>query len=330
MTSLLAYAQKNIINLYAWADDLPQEILRDFEKRTGIHVNSLSYDSNETMFAKIKSTRTQQFDIIEPSNYYLKLLANQGLITKLDRKRLKGLERIDSKFFSGDYSSYGVPFYFGATGILVNKRFHDPSEIHQWRDLAKAKYTNKLLLLNEPREVYSMALLALGHNPNTENIAQIDEAHRYLKKMLPNIKLFNSDAHLNLFVDEDVTLGMMWNADAARAQAENPSLQFIYPEDGFVIYVDNYAILEDAPHKENAYRFLSFLLQPDVAARISRLTGYAITNRSAMQHLPESMRKNATFYPSQAILKHGYLQKSIPPKLMRYYDKHWQALKIAH
>ena len=91
---------------------------------------------------------------------------------------------------------------------------------------------------------------------------------------------------------------MTWNGDLFKAHRENSKLEFVYPKDGFEIWVDNFAILKDAPHRENAYAFLNFLMRPDIAKAVSLNINYSTANLAAKKLLPAEVRNNVALYPS--------------------------------
>ena len=325
-----AWTQTAHLNLYTWASDIPAAVIHLFEKETGIKVNHLSYDSNETMLAKILSTRKMQFDIIEPSNFYLERLVKKNLILTLDKTSFPEVSTLDKKFLDPQKILNAIPYFYGSTGILVNKKFHDPRKIQTWRDLWNPSYQRRLLLLNEPREVFSIALLSLGLDPNTNNPKDIQRAYKRIKQLYPNIKIFNSDAQVSFYIDEDLTLGMAWNSEAAKIIRNNPNLTFIYPKDGFMFYYDCFAIMKEAPNRKQAIQFLHFLLRPDIATKISVLTRYAITHRVARQHLPQSFRNNPISFPSKKTLQKAILQRPVDPKTLQQYGTLWRRLKLIH
>lgn len=325
---LTALAKDKVLNLYTWATDVPDHVVRQFERETGIRVNHMSYDSNEILIAKLRSSREMQFDIIEPTSFYLSVMRKQKLLADLSTQDFPELTNLVKRFQPKGRSFDHIPYFVGATGILVNDRFYDPSKIKGWRDLWHNRYKDALLLLNEPREVFSMALIYLGLNPNSEDPAEIKRAYQALVQLFPNIKLFNSDAQIPLYIDEDITIGMMWNVDASKAHGENPHLKFIYPDDGFIIYNDCFAMTRRAPHPENAKRFLRFLLRPDIAAQIGKHLHYGITNGPGRKLLPKALQDDPMIFPSEAVLSKGTMQGAISEKSIKLYGQLWEKLKL--
>ncbi|OAI49274.1 spermidine/putrescine ABC transporter substrate-binding protein [Gammaproteobacteria bacterium SCGC AG-212-F23] len=329
--STAALADENILNVYAWSGVIPDFIIQQFEKETGIKVNFSTYDSNETMYTKLRANPRAGYDIIEPSSYYIDRMRRQQMLEPLDKKQLSHYKNINSLFLKTHYDpedKYSIPFIWGATGIAVNKSAFDPKTITRWSDLWKKIYLNQLMLLNDSREVFSVALITLGRSINETEPKQIKEAYQKLKELLPNVKLFNSDATISILIDEDATLGMAWNGDTFKASLENPHLTFIYPKDGFVIWVDTFAIPRNAPHQTNAYRFLNFMLRADVAKKIALDNNYPTANLAAQNLLPNSIKHNPIIYPSREVLKRGEFQRDMSDVALGVYEKYWEKLKM--
>jgi spermidine/putrescine transport system substrate-binding protein len=323
-------ANENVVNVYAWAAVIPDAMIQKFEKETGIKVNFSTYDSNEVMYAKLKASKNAGYDVVEPSSYYIDRMRHQHMLEKLDKSKLSHFNNLNPDLLNPAYdpnNHYSIPFMWGVTGIFFNKDYFKLGKIQKWADLWDKKYVNQLLLLDDPREVFGMALRALGYSANDANPEHIKEAYLKLKALLPNTKIFSS-AVLSSLIDEDATVGMVWNGDLFKAQQENKQLAFIYPKDGFVVWIDSFAIPKNAPHLENAYRFLNFMLRPDVAKAVALDTNFPVANLAAQKLLPSAIRNNATIYPSPNMLKHGEFQIDLGEEALNLYEKYWERLKI--
>ncbi|MDR3491622.1 MAG: spermidine/putrescine ABC transporter substrate-binding protein [Gammaproteobacteria bacterium] len=325
------FAAENIVNVYTWADEIPRSIITQFEKETGIKVNYSTFDSNEIMYSKIRAMKHTHYDLVEPSSYYIARMHHQNFLEKLDKTKLPNFKNIDPAFLNKAYdpqNEYSIPFIWGITGIFLNKAYFPSAKTLQWKDLNDKKYLNQLMFLDDAKEVFSIALRMLGYSINDENPDHIRLAYLKLKTLMPNIKLFNSDAIISLLIDEDAAAGMAWNGDLFKASCENTKLQFIYPKDGFEIWVDNFAILKNAPHPENAYKFLNFLMRADVAKTASLSVNYSTANLAARNLMPPEIKNNSTLYPSAAILKNGEFQTDIDEKSYALLEKYWEQLKM--
>ncbi len=160
-----ASTNEKILNVYAWSGVIPDAIIQQFEKETGIKVNFSTYDSNEIMYAKLRANKDAGYDIIEPSSYYIDRMRRQNMLEKLDKSALPNFKNLSPDFVNPVYdphNNYSIPFIWGVTGIFVNKAYHDPANIKKWADLWDKKYADQLLLLDDSREVFSMALNVLG------------------------------------------------------------------------------------------------------------------------------------------------------------------------
>jgi spermidine/putrescine transport system substrate-binding protein len=325
------FAETQIANLYIWANYIPQSVIQQFEHETGINVHVSNFDSNETMFSKLKADPHIGYDVVVPSSYYVDRMRQQGMLQTLNKTQIPNFKYSKPDLLNKPYDPgnlYSIPYVWGTTGILVNKHYWDPKTIQNWSDLWQPRFKNQLLMLDDPREVFAIALIKLGYSINTQNIAQIQQAYEILKSLMNNVKVFNSDAFTNIYIDEDATVGMSWSGEAFLASQENPNLEYVYPKDGFSIWIDCLAIPKYAPHVENAEKLINFILRPDIAAKIIAGQGYAVANSAAIGLLPPALQKNPILNPSADIIKRGETQLDVGNKVT-VYQNFWQILKLS-
>lgn len=325
-----AYADTPVVNVYNWSDYMPNKVIAQFEKETGIKVNYSEYDSNESMYAKLKAQPTASYDVVVPSDYFVDKMRQQNMLEKIDKTQLSNFKNLNPALLNKAYdpnNNYSLPYLWGTVGIVVNQKYISPKDITSWADLWNPKYNNSLLMLDDMRMVFSVALLTLGYSINDTNPDHIKQAYLKLVQLMPNIKLFNSDSADNLYIDQDVTIGMNFSGDTFRDIGENSQLFYIYPKEGFPIWIDNLAIPKGAPHLANAYKFINFILRPDVAKEIALAQRYSSPNLAANKLLPESWRDNPIFNPSPEVLKHSQAQMDLGDA-DRIYAKYWEELKI--
>jgi len=323
-------AEKNVVNVYMWSGVVPDAIIQQFEKETGIKVNFSTYDSNELMYAKLKTSKNLGYDVVEPTSYFVDRMRKQDMLEKLDKSRLSNFKNINPAFLNGTYDPknvYSIPFTYGTTGIFTNTNYISPTAIKSWADLWDKKYLDQVLLLDDMREVFAVGLKTLGYSVNDNDPEHIKQAYLKLKELQPNIKLFSSSI-LSILIDEDVHLGMAWNGDLYKAKLENAQLHFTFPKEGFLIWIDSFAIPKNAPHQENAYKFLNFMLRADVARDIALDNKFATPNLAGQKLLPAEIRNNPIMYPSRAVLRRGEFQKDIESETLTLYEKYWERLKM--
>ena len=327
--ALHAQAAEQLI-VYNWADYLPKEVLTRFTKETGIKVKYSTYDTNEVMYAKVKTLGGAGYDIVVPSTYYVDRMRREGLLAELDKSKLPNLNNLDPKVLNQPYdpgNAYSVPYLWGSTGIAVRPdRKGNAPDLKSWADLWKPELKRQLLLIDDVREVFMMALRVLGYSGNTRNEAEIEAAYNKLKELMPNVKVFNAESPKDAYLSGEVRVGMIWNGEAYMAQKEVKDLRFVMPTEGPSLWMDNLVIPRKAPNPAAAHKFIDFLLRPEIAKLITEDVGYTSPNLAAIALLPEKVRNNRTAYPSAEDLAKGEFQVDVGEALS-IYEKYWQRLK---
>lgn len=325
-----ADAEEKVVNIYNWSSYISSDVLKEFTRETGIKVNYTTYDSNETLYAKLKANPHTGYDVIVPSTYFVDRMRQQGMLQALDKSRLPNFKNLNPALLNKSFdpgNNYSVPYFWTSTGIVVNSKMHSPQALHAWADFWNPRYRNQLLLLDDVHEVFSMALMVLGYSPNDTNPEHIRNAYLKLKQLMPNVRLFNNDGVKSLFIDEDLSVGMAWNGDIYQATKENPALRFIYPKEGFVISIDSMAIPIGASHVNNAYIFINFILRPDIAKKMSLATGYPTPNLAAYKLMPKAILNNPIIYPDKKTLQRSVVQVDVGAA-ESIYQHYWELLKI--
>lgn len=329
--SSLTMADDNVVNVSVWSQELSPNIVRQFQKDTGIKVNYSTFDSNEVLYAKMKASKQAQYDVVEPSSYYITRMVREDMIEKIDISRLSNYKNLNPAFTHPDYDpkgEYSIPWVLGLTGIFVNRKYYPNDTIEKWTDLWSPKYRDAVLLLNDPREVFNVGLMTLGYSPNDNNLQHLQQAYENLVALLPNVRLYNSSSVPSLLVDEDVTIGMAWNADAYKASLQNPDIEFIFPKDRFIIWVDSLVIPKNAPHRDNAYKFLNYVLQAKIAAMQVKETFYPTANQAALAYLPPELANSKIIFPGPDIIKQAYFQTDIDDSALDAISRYWELLKL--
>ena len=332
LLQLSVAANQRIVNVYAWTGEIPEFAVRQFEKETGIKVNFSTYENNEIMYAKLRASANNGYDVIIPTSYFVDRMRKQNMLEKLDKTQIPNSKNLDPTFLHAAYdpeAAFSVPHIWGLTGIFFNDRFHQAKQLSRWGSFWDAQLHNQLMLIEDMREVFSMALLSLGYPANDSNPEHIKAAFLKLKTLMRNVKVFSSDTLISIIIDEDATVAMAWTGDPFKASLDNPHVKFIYPKEGFVIWVDNFVIPRTAPHKDTAYAFINFLLRADVAKAVALSINFPSANLAARKLLPENIRNSKVAYPTQQILKNGQFLLDLDPDTLAIYEKYWEELKIS-
>ena len=283
--------------IYNWTDYTAPDVIAKFQKETGVKVTVDTYDSNETLLAKLKSGSTG-YDIIVVSSDFVPIFAKEGLIQKIDASKLPGYDGIEARWRSPAWdkdNTYSVPYDWGVTAFVVNtkavKNVPDTLGV-LFQPPPEAK--GKVGMLGAPSEVISLAEVYLGMPPCQTDTANMKKVSDLLEQQAPAVKLYNSDGIIDRMASNETLIHQTWNGDAARARAQDPDLKFVFPKEGVVGWMDNIAVPTTAKDPDNARLFVQFMMKPENSAMSSNYTHYAsaITGKEkfydpAMRDAPE-------------------------------------------
>lgn len=306
---------------YNWTEYVPPGLLEQFTKETGIKVIYSTYESNESMYAKLKTWKDGAYDLVVPSTYFVAKMRNEGMLQEIDKSQLSNFKNLDPNLLNKPFdpnNDYSIPYIWGATAIGVNTDEVDAKSITRWADLWQPQYKQSLLLTDDAREVFQMALRKLGYSGNTRDPKQIEAAYEELKKLMPNVLAFNSDNPGNPFMEGEVNVGMIWNGSAYVARQAGTPLQIIWPQEGGIFWMDNLAIPANAKNRAGALKLINFLLRPEVAAQVAETIGYPTPNLAAKKLLPQAVANDPSLYPSEAVIKNGEWQNDVGDASVQY------------
>ncbi|MGL5430136.1 MAG: extracellular solute-binding protein [Vibrio sp.] len=301
-----------------WGPYINSGILEQFTKETGIKVIYSTYESNETLYAKLK-THNQGYDLVVPSTYFVAKMRDEGMLQPIDKSKLSNFDQLDPNYLDKAYdpnNGYSIPHVVAITGLAVNTDMYDPNDFQSWADLWKPELKGQLMLMDDTREVFHIALRKLGYSGNSTDDKQIDEAYAELRKLMPNVLVFNSDNPAAPYLSGEVGLGMLWNGSAAAAQKEGLPIKLVFPKEGGIGWVDNFAISSGAKNVNAAHKMIDFLLRPEIAEQISRDTGY-LTGVKASN---DKFQDVAPLFPSQEDLDRVEWQSAVGDKTVKYED----------
>lgn len=323
-------ADDQLLYLYNWSEYLPESVITQFQDETGIKVIYSTYESNEAMYAKLRLVDAKNsYDLVIPSTYYVNKMSREGLLAKIDRSKLSNFDNLDPKLVNQPFdpnNDYSVPYLWGSTGIAVNTDKVKSGTVTKWRDLWRPEFKDRLLLTNDMREVFYMGLRILGYSGNDIDPSHIEAAYKELKLLMPNVRAFNSEAPRMPYLEGETDAGMIWNGEAFAAKKENPAIEYIYPEEGVILWMDSLVIPKTARHIDSAHKFIDFVLRPEISKEISEEIGYASPNLATMDLLDAEVRNNRTIYPSDVDLKNAEFQTDVGTAIT-IYEKYWESLK---
>ncbi|MBE1425812.1 spermidine/putrescine transport system substrate-binding protein [Desulfomicrobium macestii] len=326
-TQVLAASKE--LYVYNWSEYMPDSVLEDFTKETGVKVIMSTYDSNEALYAKIRMVEAKGYDIIVPSTDFVARMHKEGLLMKLDKSKLSNLGNLNPKLMNQSFdpdNNYSVPYMWGSTAIAVNTKDPAAASVTSFADLWKPELAGKILLPNDMRGVLGMGLKRLGYSLNETDPAKVAEACELLQPLMSSVRVFDSDSPKQAMLNNEVQAAVLWNGEAYIATGENPDIRYIYPTEGYSLWIDNLCIPKNAGNADNAHLFIDYLLRPEVAAFICQEMGYSTPNLAAQAILPEDVRGNAIVYPGAEDMARGEFETDLGPAV-KAYEECWMRLK---
>jgi spermidine/putrescine transport system permease protein len=286
------------LNLFGWSEYVPQSVIDGFTRETGIKVNFETFASNEELLSKLLAG-AGRYDLIQPSDYSAEVLIRRGLLEALDRGLIPNLKNLDAAFLHRPHDpedKFTVPYMGGTVGIVVNTQtVHVP--ITGYRDVFQPRFKERIVVLNDNREIASWALSTLGLPINTITPEALGRARPLLAGWMKLVKVFDSDSPKTALLNGDVDLGIVWSGEAAILWRENKKFHYVLPAEGAHQFLDVLALPTGAPHREAAHRFINYILRPEVSVLISQAFPYTNPNAAARQLLTSEQLANPASYP---------------------------------
>ena len=316
---------ENELHVYIWPDYIKRELIEKFEKENNCEVVFDSFDSNESMYAKLQLGATG-YDIIFPSGYMLELMQNQQMLKEIDKSKIANLKNIESKFLplQGD-PLFGVPFAITYTGVAYRQ---DKVSIDDksWGIFADSKLKGRMTLLNDMREAIGAGLKYLGYSVNTTNVDEINKAADLIISWKKNLAKFESEQNKHGLSSAEYLVVQGYNGDMLQVMRENKNVDFFLPKEGSIMSVDYAVIMQNAPNQPLAEKFINFLLDAENARDNIEFTLFSSPNKAAFALLPADLQDNRALFPTDEMVNKSEMIKFIG-KTQELYSKAWDRIK---
>jgi spermidine/putrescine transport system substrate-binding protein len=320
--------------VFIWTDYIAPELKKAFEREHGVRVRIDTYNSNETMHAKLLISKSA-FDIIVPSGDYISILINDDLLDQIDKTRLPNYKNIDAMIMKKvhDYefpSGFAVPYFWGTSGLIYNRNYISDEEMSDvsWDILGEERFNDKkvITMLDDMREVIGAALIFNGFDANDTSDTALSAARETLLRWNKNIVQYDSDSFKNEIQDGTIWIGHAYNGDALQVMEDNPDVGFALPIEGSTLWVDFLAIPKNSENKDLAHKFINFLLDAEVAYINAEYVMYATPNELAFKQLDLAIQQNENIYPHQDYINKSFLLKNIKEEAMKM-NQIWQEIR---
>ena len=315
------------LNLYDWFDYIPKALLDRFAKENDVKVTLDTYDSNETLLARLKAGVTG-YDVAVPSDYMVKVMIEEGMLARVEPNRFANFKNVPPDWVAVYWDEgrhYSVPYQWGFTSFLVDTKVYD-GDIDTLKVLFEPPpaLAGRINMLKDMNEVINMGLRYLDLPRCNDNPEQLRAVNKLLQASRKNWLSFNSDGSKEVLVSGDAAAGMNWNGFGLRARLERPSLKFAFPRQGASKFADNLVVLKSAPHQDNAKKFLNFMMEPKNAAELTNYAMYSSPIKGVRPYLSDVLKNAPEVNPPE-----GFKTEFVPPcppEVVRLYDRIWTNL----
>ena len=329
------FAGQNVtLNVYNWGEyisngsDDSVDVVAAFEQLTGIHVNYTTFDSNESMYAKLKSGAAS-YDVIIPSDYMVAKMIDEDMLLPLNYDNIPNFSLIDEQYRNPDYdpeNAYTVPYMLCTTGIIYNTTMVDQAPT-SWADLWDEQYAGNILMFNNSRDAYAIAAFKEGKSINPGTPEEVDEVMEQLKAQKPLVQAYVMDEIFDKMIGGEAAIGVYYSGDAITMIDDNPDLAWVFPEEGSVLSVDCMCIPATSQNQEAAEMFINFMCEVDVGVANAEYIGYTTPSTAVWEQLDDELKYSEIAYPSEEVEAKEQVFTALSEEVNSEQDVKWSEMK---
>lgn len=323
------------LNVYNWGEYISDgsegslNVNAYFEKLTGIKVNYTNFDSNEDMYAKLKSGGAN-YDVIIPSDYMIQRLIDENMLEKLDYANIPNFQYI-SDAYKGLYfdknDEYTVPYSVGYVALIYNSKMVEEVP-DSWEALWDERYAGNILMFNNPRDGFALAQLILGQDLNTTDPEDWAMAYDKLLEQKPVVRAYVMDEIFNIMESGAAALAPYYVGDFLMMHDNNPDLAVAFPKEGANIFVDALCIPKTCKNKGAAELYINFMQEPEVALANAEYIYYATPNKAVLEMDEYSLKGNEILYPDSSVTENYQYFHLLPSETQALMSNYWGDLKV--
>jgi len=337
-----AGASDKTLNVYNWAGYIAPNTVANFERETGIEVHYSTYESNEISETKLL-TGHSNYDVVTSADAFFERQLHAGVFRQLDRTALPNSANLDPEVLQklavhDPGNLHAVPYLWTEAGLGYNvdkvRERLGSAEPDSWSLLFDPKSAAKLkdcgiMIVDSPEDVLPSVLIYLGKDPNSRDPADWTAAADVLMQIRPFVRSIEAEGIIGDLSNGSLCLGLTWGGEVTQAryralEANNGvKIRYFVPREGAVAGLDMLAIPADAPHPENAHKWLNYLMRPEVMADISNTLKYRNGNKASLPFVQEAIKNDPATYPDAATRAKLSIETMQPPELKRLMTRLW-------
>ncbi len=330
-----ASAEPVTINVYNWGQYISDgtdnyiDVNKAFTEATGIEVNYMTFDSNETMYTKLK-TGGSTYDVIIPSDYMIARLIDEGMLEELDYDNIPNYALVDEAYKNTAFdpeNKYTVPYTWGTVGLIYNTKYVDEADIGSWDLLWNSKYSGKILMFDNPRDAFAISELLLGMSINTEDEDELRSAAYKLIEQKPLVQSYVMDQIFDKMEREEAWIAPYYAGDYLLMAEENENLAFYFPKEGFNLFIDAMCIPKGCQNKAAAEAYINFLCAADISGQNLDYLGYSTPVSAAKEYMDPDTVASEIAYPDAETLSRGSAFSFLQTETSQLMDSLWLEVK---
>lgn len=315
--------------IHNWEDYFAPDTLKNFEEEFGVAVQLTTFDSEDTMLAALQSDPSM-YDLVIASGATIETLRSLRLLAPINTENIPNLKDLEPRFHGLYYDPedrFSVPYLWGTTGLAINSRFVD-YEHASWNLLWEAEYAPHSALLDDPQEAFSMALMLLDFSGNSSETDQLEAAGQKLRELQAlGIRYPDHIDVIEAMISGELWIAQMYNGDALLAAEDNPDIVYSIPQEGTLIWIDNFVVPSDAKNGRNAEAFINYILRPEVIRDISEYVYFANPNRLAQELLDPDFLADPRIHPPPDILARSEFYEARSEAANQTINRIWAELR---
>lgn len=323
--------EENVLKLYNYGDYMSDELLKEFEKETGIRVRQDTFDTNEDMYVIVAGGQVQ-YDLIIAGDYTIEKMIKNDLLQPLNTSNLKNYSNLDKNYMAklaaaDPGNKYSVPYTWGTVGILYNKTMIPEGSITSWQDLWNPEYQKfGIVMQNSVRDTFMVAEMILGLDMNTTKEADLQKTLDLLMEQKPIVQSWKNDEARDELIERNAGIGMIYSGEYLYCTEKNADLAFCIPKEGTNVWFDCFVIPKNAKNVSAAEQFIDFMLRAESGLKTFDELGYPIPNTAAIALLDKEYLEDESIFPSQEVLDkcdvYHYLGEEADELLNTYWKRY--------